>query len=186
MNNVKYDSSSSCCVLSSFSAIFLLSLLTPLFIFFSYSMCTATTVNQPGHCDERSNDPHPNESASQSVGKLSERTKECEIHHHVVCCDHCSHFCSSFSATTACAQPAQSTSQVTVTRGAMALTQNESDAAPLSVGDVKMPPVKRERGRPKGAELTVIGIQKRHCRDGPQKLHLRPPSERKGYHLPQL
>ena len=41
---------------------------------------------------------NPNESTVQSVGKLSERIKECKIHHHVVCCDHCSHFCSSFSA----------------------------------------------------------------------------------------
>ena len=60
-----------------------------------------------------------NESAVQSVGKLSERIKECDIYHHVVCCN-CSHFCSSFSATTS-AQLPRSTSQVAVTRGAMAL-----------------------------------------------------------------
>ena len=40
------------------------------------------------------------------------------------------------------------------------------------------PPVIRERGRPKGAELTVIGLSKRRHRDDLQKLRLRPPSER--------
>ena len=42
---------------------------------------------------------NPNEAAVQSVGKLSERIKEYEKRHHhlVVCCDHCSNFCPSFS-----------------------------------------------------------------------------------------
>ena len=60
----------------------------------------------------------------------------------------------------------------------MTLNQNESAAAPISVSDVKMPPVKRERGRPRGRELTAIGLPKRRRRDGPQKFRLRPPSER--------
>ena len=86
--------------------------------FINDSICTAITVNQPGRCDERSTGSQPKRVC------CSERIKECEIHHHVVCCN-CSHFCSSFS-TTACVQRSQSTSQVTVTRGALALNPNES------------------------------------------------------------
>ena len=36
-----------------------------LFIFFSYDICTASTVNQPGHCDEESNGPQPKTSLQQ-------------------------------------------------------------------------------------------------------------------------
>ena len=35
-----------------------------LFIFFSYDICTASTVNQPGHCDE-DNGPQPKTSLQQ-------------------------------------------------------------------------------------------------------------------------
>ena len=43
---------------------------------------------------------------------------------------------------------------------------------------LKMPPIMRKRGRPKGAELTAIGVPKRRKRDGPQKFLMQLPIER--------
>ena len=48
----------------------------------------------------------------------------------------------------------------------------------MRVADLKKPPVKRTRGRPKGRDLTAIGLPKRRRRDGPQKFRVRPPLER--------
>ena len=51
-------------------------------------------------------------------------------------------------------------------------------AAPFSLGHLKLPPTLASRGRPKGQELTVVGLLKRRHRDGPQKFWPQRPSER--------
>ena len=51
-------------------------------------------------------------------------------------------------------------------------------ASQLSLGQLKLPPVVAKRGRPKGNELTAIGLPKRPKRDGPQKFRMRLPRER--------